>query len=248
MRWLHPLYHGTMAGLALAVLWLVTQPEEPWVRQANQGIWALFLVDYLLRLLFASGRRLFLRRNVPDLIAVLPLDYLLEYLLAENLFGIGRLVRLARFVRLVWLARAFLVLWRLSHNTRAILRTNGLGHVLMITAGTILIGGLGLWLVEPEIGSVGDGVWWSLVTTTTVGYGDISPSTTAGRVVAGILMIVGIGTISLITSSVTTYFLGRQKPSNRHVVHLITELERWDELSPEERRQLAGLLKSLTDS
>lgn len=55
----------------------------------------------------------------------------------------------------------------------------------------------------------GDAIWWSLVTTTTVGYGDISPESVGGRVLAGILMVIGIGFLGMVTGSVATYFVDR---------------------------------------
>lgn len=58
-----------------------------------------------------------------------------------------------------------------------------------------------------------DALWWSLVTTTTVGYGDISPVSGGGRVVAAILMIVGIGMIGMVTGSVATYFVSKLSQS-----------------------------------
>ena len=56
-----------------------------------------------------------------------------------------------------------------------------------------------------------DAIWWSFVTTTTVGYGDISPSTNIGRLIAAILMIIGIGLIGSLTSTITTYFINAGK-------------------------------------
>lgn len=52
-----------------------------------------------------------------------------------------------------------------------------------------------------------DALWWSFVTATTVGYGDLSPSTNTGRIIASLLMIVGIGLIGSLTSSITSFFL-----------------------------------------
>ena len=55
-----------------------------------------------------------------------------------------------------------------------------------------------------------DALWWSFVTTTTVGYGDLSPATSAGRIVASFLMLVGIGLIGSLTSTITSFFLQNQ--------------------------------------
>ena len=64
-----------------------------------------------------------------------------------------------------------------------------------------ILGGISLYLVErgsnPEIKSIGDGLWWGLVTITTVGFGDITPSTTVGRFIGGAMMIGGLFTLAL---------------------------------------------------
>lgn len=231
-----------MICLALVTVWLVTLPPEPWVSQANLAIWVVFAADYAVHLYRAPRRTSFVRGNIPDLLAVLPIDFIVEFLLQDNVGGLGRLFRLFR------LFRAGTVLWHGFSNIRTILRSTGLGYVLAITGGMVLLGGVGIWLVEPEIGSVEDGLWWSIVTTATVGYGDISPKTPIGRVLAGILMVFGIGTISMATSAITAHLLGRRRTTNPYVEHIIAELERWDEIEPERRRQLAALLKTLSET
>ena len=56
-----------------------------------------------------------------------------------------------------------------------------------------------------------DALWWSFVTASTVGYGDISPQTGLGRLIASILMLVGIGTIGMLTGTIATYFTNVEK-------------------------------------
>lgn len=78
----------------------------------------------------------------------------------------------------------------------------------MILASSII-----LFIVErgrnPEIKSIMDAIWWSIVTFTTVGYGDIIPDTTVGRIVASFLMIMGISGIALLTGIVSSAFTDR---------------------------------------
>ncbi len=171
-----------------------------------------------------------MRRQWADLVSILPAD----------------LFRVARAFRLFRLLRAGRVLWRSSATLRGVLDTKGLSTVLAVSGGVVLAGGFGIWIVEPAMGTLGDGIWWSIVTATTVGYGDLSPMTTTGRVLAVVLMIVGIGTIGMITGSIATYFIedeGRDLP--RQVNCVREELGRWHNLSQAERRRVAVLLDGL---
>ena len=71
----------------------------------------------------------------------------------------------------------------------------------------IFLFGYLFYVSEPDVKSLGDGVWWALVTITTVGYGDITPVTTLGRVVASSLMLLGLGLIATITAIVSAKFI-----------------------------------------
>lgn len=67
------------------------------------------------------------------------------------------------------------------------------------------------WAVDPGIGSFRDSLWWAVVTVTTVGYGDVVPSSTAGRIVGGILMLAGVSAIPITTSLVVSIFVTRMQ-------------------------------------
>ena len=87
-------------------------------------------------------------------------------------------------------------------------------------------------MMHAEKQSFFDALWWSIVTCTTVGYGDISPSSTVGRVTAIILMIFGIGLISMLTSTITEFFTQKRIASDtvkaddpEELTNLINELD-----------------------
>ncbi len=221
-----------MGALAAVSVWLAVQPDTNFYHRLSMAIWLVFVVDYGARLLFARRKLGFIRANWIDLIAILPGDLM-------------RGLRLIRMVRVFRFVRGIGVLWRTSHHVRGVLRTNGLIYALGLTVMLVIAAGYVIPQVEPGIGTPADGIWWSLVTATTVGYGDIAPRTHEGRLIAAILMLVGIGTIGMITGSIATYFMGVQGSRNPHVRHLQRQLDDWDGMSPEERLAVARLVGAL---
>lgn len=228
-------YEGAMAALAVSVVLLLVWTPT-WQTPASITLWAIFVADYGLRLAYSSDRRRFVRTNLVDLVAILPLDFF-------------RLARTLRVLRLLRLLRAGAVLWRVSRSARGVLATNGLAWVLVVSAAVVLFGAAGVLAVEPHLGSFADALWWSVVTATTVGYGDVSPSTAGGRLIAVVLMLVGIGTLGMITGSIATYFVTARKSetADPHVAAIAEQLERWHELATDERRRAAALLAVLAE-
>lgn len=87
---------------------------------------------------------------------------------------------------------------------------------LIVAAGSITLGGAVLvWLAErgtnPRLEAFSEAVWWAVVTVTTVGYGDITPITRIGRLVAVMLMVTGIGTIGMLASQVSAAIIARKE-------------------------------------
>ncbi|PTX59603.1 ion channel [Melghirimyces profundicolus] len=134
---------------------------------------------------------------------------------------------------------------------------------LSVIVATVIIlwGSGGIYVLESEINegieNFSDAIWWAVVTTTTVGYGGISPATFGGRMIGVVLMITGIGLIGSVTASVAAHFsqvLIQQRrethsPENRVRGELLTTakeyLNRIDRLTPEEYRTLLQLLETL---
>ena len=112
----------------------------------------------------------------------------------------------------------------------------------------ILTGGILIHFAEGM--SYGDGIWWAFVTATTVGYGDISPSTFYGRLIAMALMLVGIGLIGTVTSTLTSYFLNTQRKNtkNQTIEMIKNQLDHFEQLSDEDVEIICNILKSLKKS
>lgn len=120
-----------------------------------------------------------------------------------------RLTRLTRVLRLLRLTRLAAVLSRGASATGVVFRKRGLGYVAVITLIVAL--GLGGVFAIFETSSIGDGLWWAIVTVTTVGYGDIYPATTGGRVAASVLIFAGIGLVAFLTAAVAAHFVGEEE-------------------------------------
>ncbi len=97
---------------------------------------------------------------------------------------------------------------RSAHGLRRVLDPQAFPFVVLVLLLVVTVGGAALYMIELEPSGVhgfGDALWWALVTVTTVGYGDITPSSTSGRVVAVIVMLVGIAFTSLLTAQIAAY-------------------------------------------
>jgi voltage-gated potassium channel len=80
-------------------------------------------------------------------------------------------------------------------------------------------------LIDPAMGDFADALWWAIVTVTTVGYGDVIPTSTSGRVIASFLMVAGVSAIPITTSLVVSVFVSRAQAQQRaHDAELRAEL------------------------
>ena len=98
-----------------------------------------------------------------------------------------------------------------ERRIRRILNARSVTFGLALTfVGLSLVGGIVIRFVDHEnFPSVGLGIWWALQTVTTVGYGDVVPTTLAGRVIGGLVMAIGIAFISFVTAGVTSALVQR---------------------------------------
>jgi voltage-gated potassium channel len=100
--------------------------------------------------------------------------------------------------------------------------------IAAVTVAVALAGGLAITLLDrDEFPTLGSGMWWSLQTITTVGYGDHVPKDTFGQIVAAIVMVTGIGFISVVTASISAAFVESARRRRQEVDDsVIARLER----------------------
>jgi voltage-gated potassium channel len=219
MRWerhaQRPLMALAVAFAAAYAVPIVEPDAERWVHTmcttVEWVVWGAFAVDYLMRLTLTPDRLFFVRTHWLDLLAViLPLVQPLRLLrVVSTLLLVGRRARMATQIRL----------------------TTYVGGSVV---GLLMFGSLAVLSVEREapggnIRSLGDAVWWSFTTMTTVGYGDHSPTTGLGRILAVGLMLSGIALLGVVTANIAAWFISR-----------------FEQDDAEERRQTAAI-ESLTE-
>jgi len=201
--------HRTAGPLTLlAVLFIVVYavpvlyPDLPatWRRVCevvNLAVWALFGLDYVVRLGLSTDRRRFVRDHLFDLVVLL--------------------LPMLRPLRMLRVVTALLVLNRRAEAwTRGRLALYvGCTTVLLVAVGALAILDAERGSADGNISTYPQALWWAVVTITTVGYGDLYPSTTSGRFVALALMIGGIGLIGFVTGSLATWIVERISTDER---------------------------------
>jgi len=154
-------------------------------------LWGVFVVDYGWRFFLSKEKWRFIIENIFDLLAILPLNAIF------TVFRLGRIFRLARLTKLLKLTRLLRIIGltgKLERKISRFLRTNGLIYILYVNIFIVLVGSSILSVVEEK--SFSDSLWWALV-----------PVSLFGKWIAVLLMLVGISTIGMLTSTLTNFFV-----------------------------------------
>lgn len=221
-------YEVGMACLIMISLFLSFSDYRQQYLLFDWIIWGIFVVDFMTRLILSEKKWAYIKSHPLEFIAIIPFD------------SIFRAARFARFFRVI---RLFGIGSRYTKPIYQVLRTNGLDKLLVVTTVLLFLVPIPIILVEPDINTFSDALWWAVVTTTTVGYGDISPATPIGRILAVLLMIIGIGIIGTFTSSISAYFTSKKDPTQQELVITVIEaINKMDTLSTADQEVIQNYL------
>ena len=172
----------------------------------------IFTVDYILRL-YCSKKPLRYAGSffgVVDLLSILPSYLGIFFIGAQNLL-IVRALRLLRIFRIFKMGHFVKEGEIIVHALRAS-KTKIYVFISFVLLMALIIGSI-LYIIEggvnPNLNNIPKGIYWAIVTLTTVGYGDVVPITTIGKLLAGIVMVMGYGVIAVPTGIVTAEISGR---------------------------------------
>ena len=178
--------------LVLYSIQVLVQPSGANLVALEAGIifiWVMFALDFGVRLTVSSNKLEFMKSNFLELLALL-----LPFL------------RVLRFLRVV--TAVVVMNERVKSSRRFKFNfTVGLSVPLIVYAASLGVYDVERSAVGSQLTTFGEAAWWALVTVTTVGYGDRVPITLEGRFIATLLMMVGIGLVSVVTANVAAWFV-----------------------------------------
>ncbi|WP_100488174.1 potassium channel family protein [Sporolactobacillus pectinivorans] len=213
----------------LVVISLITISfENDFVNILDWIIWGIFVIDYFYFLFRSKNKKQYFKTHLIELVAIVP-------------FSSG--FRLARGLRLIRLLRLTAIGSRYVGPVYAFLKERGLHKIFIALFIIILVTPIPVSMIEPHMHDYFDALWWTIVTTTTVGYSDISPVTPVGRVIAVVLMIFGIGLIGIVTSSITSILIEDSNKKDK-LTNIINDIR---ELSDEDKEILRQYVNRATD-
>lgn len=187
-------------------------------------IWFAFLFEYIILVSLYNEKVSYTKRSWLNLLILL----LSPPLIAPQGFASIRALRILRAFRSL---RILIALKRGIKPILGVFEKNSLHYVTIITVFLIIASSIAFsWLEQRDFSY---GLWWAITTVTTVGYGDTYPETNMGRIFAVLVMVIGIGFVSLLTANIASYFvekdLKNEKSDKTDPNQLI--LERIEDLS-----------------
>jgi voltage-gated potassium channel len=191
-RWNLPILFAALVPL------FVTSPNAPWTAVLiGVGSWVVFVIDLVVQRRIVPAY-LHTRLGRFDLAIVL---ITFPYYLIPGVTGGSAVLLVARLGRVARVLMATAGLRRFAER---------LGKVALIAGAVVVVASLAAYEAEhatnPGFATIGDALWWGIVTLTTVGYGDIVPKTTAGRFAGIAIMFTGIAVLGVLAGSLSALF------------------------------------------
>jgi voltage-gated potassium channel len=205
---------------------------QTFAQMTNWLIWGVFALDLVVVLLVARRKWAALSAHWLDAAIVVVTIPFYGTLLSS--------LRLVRLVNLLRLVRAGVVISRALQAERRLTSANAFRFISLATILVVIAGAVQATVDSTDFESFWEGVWWAVSTVTTVGYGDIYPTTVAGRLVAMGLMLVGIGFLAVLTATIASLFVKADR--SEETTEILDTLRRIEADVAELKAQIGGPL------
>lgn len=173
------------------------------LKYMDYSICFIFFIEFTYRLFTSKNKLAYLKWGWIDLVSSIPMIEILRW---------GRVFQLIRILRLL---KAFKSSRHLLHNIFSNRAEGTVVTTFLLAFLLIILSSIAILHVETaehsNIKTAEDAIWWSYTTITTVGYGDLYPVTSAGRLVAIILMTFGVGVFGTLAAYISSTFINRAK-------------------------------------
>jgi voltage-gated potassium channel len=202
-----------MPMIVLGFVWLALLIVElrwgltPTLEFLSTGIWIIFIIDFLVRLIVTPDKRAYLKQNWLTIIAlIVPAFRILR------VFRALRLLRVARTARGLRLLRVITSLNRGMRALSASMGRKGFGYVLALTGVVNIAGATGMYAFESgapgSFPNFGAALWWTAMLLISMGT-DYWPKTAEGRVLALLIAVYGLAVFGYVTAALASFFIGR---------------------------------------
>jgi len=210
-----------LVALSVEVVFPVSPATRQILEASDTAVCVLFFADFLYQLIRAPSKWGYFRRwGWLDLLSSIPMI---------DAFRAGRLVRVVRILRVLRALRSarLLASFILQRRAESAFLAAALLSLMLIVFASIAVLHFEANQIGGNIRSGEEALWWAITTITTVGYGDRFPVSTEGRIVAGLLMMAGLGLFGTLSGFIASWFLS---PAGKHqeeeLMLLRAEIER----------------------
>lgn len=208
--------HGIMLSFALVAVvafYLVEVETQPQLRAIGRILEWVVLIAFAAELLWMVSVT---RQKVRYLLGNW-LDLLIVTAAALTVVGYDTdWVAVARLLRVAMVA---MVLARAFTELRTMFSPGGLPYIFGFAVMAMLAAGAGFYWLDPAVHTYSEGLWLAFVTAATVGYGDVVPSTPASRILAVVIVVIGLALLSTVTATVAALLIGEDEKIVRKEMH-----------------------------
>ena len=234
----HSVYGIFMSALAIISIYLavadisnkINIQSNPWLLSLDIIIWLIFTIDYFVKFYHSEDKNHYLFNNKLDSLAMIPVP-ILGIFFNNSLIAFLRLFRILAFID------------EIRDNFKVFSKHRGVVYAIYILTIVITASSFAIYFVEngTTVKSIGDAFYWSITTASTCGYGDISPKTGLGKIIAVTLMMTGISVFGVIMGTI-----GQIITEKDLTVDVESDIIDISELSNSQKQLIKNMIKEMT--